>query len=215
MWQLDGTNVRLETLRLTGQLNLASPVDGLTELAGTLDPTRAFRADGAAIMQLTLPVNATLLTDAYVRGNDLVATYDESADRPCRTQVYWRIENESDFFGIQLIVSVQTSLLDAAPSLTVASQIAGSVRLVEEGVALMPLLDSNVSYVEVTDGSNVESTIVHNNSQLTNKLFSGSLEKGVIRRARILGCFLPASSAEQTARSLHDRFVRSAPPLTT
>ncbi|MBI2479001.1 MAG: hypothetical protein HYV60_10330 [Planctomycetia bacterium] len=196
MWQLDGTNVRLETSRLTGQLNLASPVHGLTELAGTLDPMRAFRADGAAIMQLTLPVNATLLTDAYVRGNDLVATYDESADRPCRTQVYWR-------------------MLDAAPSLTVASQIAGSVRLVEEGVALMPLLDSNVSYVEVTDGSNVESTIVHNNSQLTNKLFSGSLEKGVIRRARILGCFLPASSAEQTARSLHDRFVRSGPPLTT
>jgi len=220
MWQLDGSKARLETSRLTCELDLAWPGRGLTKLAGSLvagslDPSNAFSAEGAAIMQLTLPGNATLLTDAYVRGNDLVATYDESADLPCRTQVYWRIENESDFLGIQLIVSVQTSLLDSAPSLTVASQVAGSVRLVEEGVALMSLLDPNVSYVEVTDGSNVESTIIQNNSQITNKLFPGSLEKGVIRRARILGCFLSASSAEQTARTLHERFVRSAPPLTT
>lgn len=215
MWRLEGSKARLETSRLTCELDLAWPRRGLTKLAGSLDPSNAFSAEGAAIMQLKLPSNATLLTDAYVRGNDLVATYDESADLPCRAQVYWHIENESDVLGIQLIVSVQTSLLDAAPSLTVVSQVAGSVRLIEEGVALLPLQDSTVAYAEVTDGSNIESTIVHNNSQITNRLFPGSLEKGVIRRARILGCFLPASSAEQTARTLHERFARSAPPLTT
>jgi hypothetical protein len=215
MWQLDGTNARLETPQLNCEMDLASPASGLRAIRATLESKQTFCAAPSAIMQLTLPSKATLLADAYIRGNDLVATYEESADRPCRTQVYWRIECESDFFGIQLIVSVQTSILDAAPSLTVATQLPGRARLVAEGIVIVPLPDSNLCYVEVADGSNVESTIVRDNSQITNKLFPGSLEKGVIRRARILGGFLPAHSAERTARTLRDQFVCSSPPLTT
>ena len=73
---------------------------------------------------------------------------------------------------------------------------------------------NDAAYVEIADGSNVEA-ILHDDTQLTSRLFPGSLEKGVIRRARILGCFLPAASAGKTARELRDQFIRSAPPLTT
>lgn len=215
MWQLDGTQARLESPQLRCELDLACPASGLQAIGATLESTQISCAAGTSIMQLTLPSKATLLADAYVRGNDLVATYGESADHPCRTQVYWRVECEADLFGIQLIVSVQTSILDAVPSLTVATQFPGPARLIAEGTAIVPLPESNVCYVEVADGSNVESTIVHNSSQIMHKLFPGSLEKGVIRRARILGCFLPACSAERTARTLHDRFILSTPPLTT
>jgi hypothetical protein len=214
MWQLDGSKAFLRSPQLSFQLDLASPASGLTALKVELDSQRAFNSVDAALMQLTLPSIETRLADAYVRGDDLVATFSESTDHPCRTQVYWRFEREADHVGIQLIVSVQTSQLDAAPSLTVASRVPGPVRLVDEGIVLVPLPDSDVSYVELADGSNVESTIVRG-THITNKLFPGSLEKGVIRRARILGCFLTASSAERTARTLHERFVRSAPPLTT
>ncbi|MDA1051043.1 MAG: hypothetical protein O3C40_11270 [Planctomycetota bacterium] len=214
MWQLDGSKARLQSPQLGFQLDLASPSSGLTALKVALDSSRALNSIDAALMQLALPGKETLLADAYVRGTDLVATFSESADHPCRTQVYWRSASEADYFGIQLIVSVQTSQLDAAPSLMVASRLPGSARLIEEGIVIVPLLESDVCYAELTDGSNIESTIV-SGTQITNKLFPGSLEKGVIRRARILGCFLAASSAEHTARTIHRRFARAAPPLTT
>lgn len=214
MWQLDRSTAFLQSPQLRFQLDLASPSNGLTALEVELDSNQAFNSVDATPMQLTLPSKATSLADAYVRGNDLVATYAESTEHPCRTQVYWRFEREADYFGIQLIVSVQTSRLDASPSFTIVSGLPGPAQLVEPGIVVLPLPETDVCYAELTDGSNVESTIVRD-TQITNKLFPGSLEKGVIRRARILGCFLPAASAEQTARTLHERFVRSALPLTT
>ena len=214
MWQLDGSKAFLQTPQLSCQLDLASPSTGLTALRVKLNAKQAVSPLDAALMQLTLPSKKTPPTDAYIRGNDLVATYAESADRCCRTQIYWRFANEADYFGVQLIVSVQTSRLDAAPGLTVTSRLPGPAQLVEEGTVVVPLPESDVCYAELIDGSNVESTIVRG-TRITNKLFPGSLEKGVIRRARILGSFLPASSSEQTARALHERLVRSAPPLTT
>lgn len=214
MWQLDGSKAFLHSPQLTCQLDLASPSRGLTALKVKLNSNRSVSPLDTALMQLSLPGEERLPADAYIRGNDLVATYAESADHSCRIQVYWRFEHEADYFGVQLIVSVQTSRLDAAPSLTVASRLPGPAQLVEEGTVVVPLPESDVCYAELIDGSNVESTIVRG-TRITNKLFPGSLEKGVIRRARILGSFLPASSSEQTARALHERLVRSAPPLTT
>jgi hypothetical protein len=214
MWQFDGSKALLQSPQLVCQLDLASPSKGLTALKVKLNSNGAVSSVDAALMQLTLPGEETLPADAYIRGNDLVATYAESADRSCRTQVYWRFEREPDYFGVQLIVSVQTSRLDAAPSLTVASRLPGPAQLVEGGTVVVPLPESDVCYAELADGSNIESTIVRE-TRITNKLFPGSLEKGVIRRARIRGSFLAASSAEQTARTLHERLERSAPPLTT
>ena len=214
MWQLDGSQGLLQSPQLSCQLDLASPSKGLTALSVKLNSNLAGSSVDAALMQLSLPRNESLLSDAYVRGEDLVATYAESADHPCRTEVYWRFEFEADYIGVQLIVSVQTSRLDASPRLTVASRLPGPAQLVEEGTIVVPLPESNVCYAELADRSNVESTLVRE-TRITNTLFPGSLEKGVIRRARILGVFLPASSAEQTARTLHARFVRSPLPLTT
>lgn len=215
MWQLEGSKARLETSKLQCELDLASPERGLTGVAGVLESKRSFQAVGAAMMQLTMPSKSTQLADAYVRGNDLVATYEESIDHPCRPQVYWRVEDVSDFFGIQLIVSVQTSILHAIPRLTVTSQVAGPAQLLDNGIALVALRDSDVCYVEIADESNVESTVVHDETQITRQLFPGSLEKGVIQRARILGCFLPADTAVVAALSLREEFIQSSPPLTT
>ncbi|MCA9172787.1 MAG: hypothetical protein KDB23_34240, partial [Planctomycetales bacterium] len=78
MWQLDGSKARLATSNLRCELDLALPTRGLTNIAGKLDANQFAVEAGAAIMQLTLPSKATVLADAYVRGNDLVATYEES-----------------------------------------------------------------------------------------------------------------------------------------
>ena len=215
MWQLIGSTARLETPKLNCQLDLKLPVSGLTGVTGALTPKHRFQAPDMSIMQLMLPVASAPVADTYVRGNDLVATFEESTVHRCRTQVYWRIEDESNFCGIQMIVSVQTSILDANPGLSVTSKLGRGVQVIDDGIALCSLPDSEVCYVEVADSSNVESMIVLNESQITSRLFPGSLEKGVIRRARLLGCFVSGEAADATARSIRDEFIRSAPPLTT
>ncbi|MBC8350990.1 MAG: hypothetical protein H8E66_03330 [Planctomycetes bacterium] len=214
MWHLDGTKARLESPQLSCELNLASPADGATQLKVDLESTRPFSWSEAKLMQLILPSDEPRLEDAYVRGNDLVATYDESTDHACRTQVYWRFECDDEHVGIQLIISAQTSRLDAVPGMVVASQVSSPASQIDDGAMVASLPDGDVSYAELTDRSNIESTTFRD-SQITYQLFPGSLEKGVIRRARILCCFLPNSSAERTARMLRDSFARSAPPLTT
>ena len=68
--------------------------------------------------------------DCFVRGNDFVATYAETADRPFRAQIYWRlVENDRSggdhraepIAALELIVSVQTSRLDIDTALAVCT----------------------------------------------------------------------------------------------
>ena len=70
--------------------------------------------------------------DAYVSGADLVAIYEESPPAQLRTQCYWRIIEPSLFapqnasevvFALDLILSVNTSLLENNPQSQVLSHI--------------------------------------------------------------------------------------------
>ncbi len=47
------------------------------------------------------------------------------------------------------------------------------------------------------------------------QLFPDSLEKGVIRRARLQGVWLPREDDEALAMACHERLLAAAPPLTT
>jgi hypothetical protein len=73
--------------------------------------------------------------DCFVRGDDFVATYAETADRPFRAQIYWRLVDGERIGGeqraepiaaLELIVSVQTSRLDSDTALAVCTTL-GSV----------------------------------------------------------------------------------------
>jgi hypothetical protein len=214
MWQLDGSNARLETSQLSCQLDLATPASGLTHLMIPSASRQETQLDDTAIMQLTLADQRPQLEDAYVRGTDLVATFAESEKHPCRVQAYWRFESEGDYFGIQLIVSIQTSRLGATPEFSVSSHFHDQVTVVKDGISIVALPASDLCYVELTDPCNVSRATVDRDT-ITNELFHDSLEKGVIQRARILGCFLPASTVQQAARNLYERFANSALPLTT
>ncbi len=50
--------------------------------------------------------------------------------------------------------------------------------------------------------------------QLKHRLFSGSLEKGVILRARIRGGYLGSADDERVAAAAYREFLASPPPLT-
>jgi hypothetical protein len=62
--------------------------------------------------------------EAYVRGADLIATYAECPEPEMRTQIYWRTAAPSQpgvLAAIELLVSVQTSILDSCPRLETRS----------------------------------------------------------------------------------------------
>ncbi len=150
MWQLDGTRARLESPQLSCQLDIASPANGVTDLTIVLGTTQPFCWSEAALMQLRLPNEKPVLGDAYVRGNDLVATYDESAGYKCRTQLYWRFDSDDAHVGIQFIVSTQTSRLDAVPGLDVVSQVGSTARRLDDGTVFPSIPALDIRYAELS-----------------------------------------------------------------
>ena len=51
--------------------------------------------------------------------------------------------------------------------------------------------------------------------QVSHRLFGDQLERGVIRRARLMACFLAGEVDEQTIHQAYDFFLNSPLPLTT
>jgi len=63
-------------------------------------------------------LTAEAVTESYVRGRDLIATYAQGLARSVRPQIYWRVtENYADrcALGVELVLSVQSSKLESEP----------------------------------------------------------------------------------------------------
>jgi hypothetical protein len=183
----------------------------------------------------------------YARGGDLIATYDETPQRPLRAQVYWRAaggERLGVIAAIELLASVQTSLLDTCPQLTTCSSLTASdmFRLLDSrrgtfesatshsgsrdgtpSCFVFRLASLPISYVEMVAPSAVQTTQLtterHHESllrvRLVHQLFAERLEKGVILRARVLGLMVERDDDLAVAARDYAAFVAAAPPLTT
>lgn len=185
-----------------------------------------------------------VLAELYVRGNDLVAEYAHTERQRIAPHVYWRavLEKRLSAVRIEEVLSVRTELLDSEPTWSVGSFVMES-QLFHTSNLLRPLfndistgsafdrsdsdehlfvfrrLDAGFSYAEMVHPSDFVSVQAtpdgHQPLFLQSKLFPERLEKGVIRRARICGWFMPAENDLETAVELAKRFVAEPPPLTT
>jgi hypothetical protein len=121
-WDFVYPVARLRDGRWSAQVDVSRPQLGLHQLA--LDGTPL---DGQLLSVVPSDVSpwSPKVADAYVRGNDLVATYEPTADWPYAPQLDWRAEPADDVEGViaslALLVSIQTSLLDTHPRIDVAS----------------------------------------------------------------------------------------------
>ncbi|EAQ78488.1 hypothetical protein [Blastopirellula marina] len=165
------------------------------------------------------------VSDSYVREDDLVFTGEDTPESPVRTQAYIRALPEIS--ACELILSRQTSLLDHAAPL--ALQFTGKqiFRLAaghlvpaqsnlepQEDLALAVYLDEETAccvlfYPGDADEIDVEQT------HLTVRAFTQSLEKGVIRRVRVQLFFCAIAELETTLAERYADFRRSELPLTT
>ncbi len=124
---LQGNIATLVAANWSASIDLARPDQGLSlnsTTIGQLPSTLRILAVTFADHQSIEPARI----DAYIRGNDLVVTYAEAPPHRLRSQIYWRPIAPSEFApshekqivaAFELIVSSNTSLLDADPQSTV------------------------------------------------------------------------------------------------
>jgi hypothetical protein len=147
--------------------------------------------------------------------------------------------------GIEAVISMQTLLLEDTPTLVSSMQMAmtellqgssgshpaftpvsvsghatlGLTREHGAGLFLCRSADADLSYlimVHPTDYESVEITRLGGDRfDLRFQLFPERLEKGVIRRGRLRGVFLPRTGDEASAAAAYADFLQSPPPLTT
>jgi hypothetical protein len=122
-WQLDGYSASLRIGALTARLDLRHPQLGLTRLA----MADKLVAGAASVLAVCAPTSAPTAPasplDAYSRGSDLIATYGPTDAHPFRYQAYWRAQPTrypEALAAVELVVSIQTHLLDSRPRLHVA-----------------------------------------------------------------------------------------------
>jgi len=139
VWSLSGNSAELSCGNLSGQIDTTRPHRGLCNLRldGALRETAVLGvkreseddAQLAAADQHDSRSWPLTVSETYVRGNDLVATYQPASNWPFAPQLYWRANPlqavEGVLSSVSLLVSVQTQLLDTCPQIGVVSRLPG------------------------------------------------------------------------------------------
>lgn len=186
------------------------------------------------------------IDDCWVRGADIVAVYAPTNEHQIHPEVYWRVlpAPATETGGLELIVSVHTSLLNAKPVTWVSSDVESDEVLhlpqatnsivattikpgretttVERsagcGLFVVRSKSAQYSYVEMVFPADFDAATLQFRAgmlQLQWRLFVDPLEKGVIRRARVQGWIVPRRDDVNAAVARYQEFVASELPLTT
>jgi hypothetical protein len=245
-WKLSGTLAELHRGDFSAVVDVARPDLGLRQLcvndrdvSGNLLAVARDAEDTAATSQWPLT-----LADSYIRGDDLVATYEPTNDWPFAPQIYWRAEpidaDDEVIASLSLLVSVQTHLLDTWPRIAVTSDllhqelldinpltkttrpIPASHRIrptTPECCVLRRMTELPMSYIEVMPASDFRELrarpTASGSDQAEWRLFAEFLEKGVIRRAGMLIAFVRRETDVLTAVECCAAMEHRALPLTT
>jgi hypothetical protein len=123
-WQSREYAATVQLHEFQATANLAQPHHGLTDVsvAGQLFPAArllGIAASSTAVTACNSP------TEHYVRGTDLIASYEEAGQWPIRVDCLWRatapVAIERFLAALDLVVSVRAHALDSHPELAVSS----------------------------------------------------------------------------------------------
>ena len=141
-WTLNHTLARLNSSCITACVDAAHPERGIQELSfdrcgidgSILRLCRSKLGDNtrydAGRPTYDWPL---VLSDVYVRDNDLVASYQPNDDWPYAPQVYWRADPFADIdwvpASLEVLVAIQTHLLDTRPAISIATSVLSEDRI--------------------------------------------------------------------------------------
>jgi len=208
-WKLTSGTAELRTSQLSGRIDLRNPLRGLHRLT-----YNATVVEGSVLGVAMLGEDASL-EEAFVRGDDLVATYRADGDRPFSLQVYWTIALRENGVFLDTLLSLETPLLESFPKVIVKSQLQG-VEVLQQNqdheFLILRSIDNAWSYAEMAHPADPVELQIDEKGVLQRSLGGAFLEKGVIRRLRLRGVFLPRDL--QNASECLAELVSEAPPLT-
>jgi hypothetical protein len=126
-WTLDGNTASLRVGSFSAVVKIDEPGLGVHGVCwdgasiAAVETWLGFREYKQVRSEQVRPIE-----DAYVRGRDLVAVYAETPENPLRYEIYWRALDADSLCGaaagIDVVASVQTSVLDAKPQTMLCSQ---------------------------------------------------------------------------------------------
>ena len=252
-WTLTGNVAELRCEKLSARVDAQRPYAGVHNVAidggpHPLELLRVYRSDrvndhiadpswvGDRKSPWPLP-----LVETYVRGTDLVASYQAEDAWPFFPQLYWRAGSLNAVPGVigsvSLLVSVQTHLLDTVPQIAVASRmkceeslyISGrrapspaatieSLSTEDDCCVVSRMKDLPLSYIEIMPAGDfhaVKPPAEKGDALCEWRLFAEFLEKGVIRRARIHAAIVPRERDLEIAAACCEAIDRLELPLTT
>jgi hypothetical protein len=225
MWTIAHQRATFSTPQLQLAVNFHEPWNGVELIQyqqhSLPNPPRILRAHVQALVADREP-----LCECYIRGRDLLATYQPAMQGKVRVQIYWRAWPEQPAnsvpVGVQMILSAQTDLLDAAPQTQTSSVFnpmpAAQWCALRENAYLLSGLTDDVSYLEMIHPSDFAGVSLNQPSSppsLAWTLFPERMEKGVIRRSRICGLLLPQQQDREQASLAMQQFAEEPLPLTT
>lgn len=125
VWQdVEGHQGRIQLERCAAVVDWQNPRIGLTEVRLDGQVLTDFHPLGVELSALAS--EEVSAAEHYIRSGDLVATYPDRPAEQLRTQVYWRAGSharDGALAAIELVVSVQTALLDSCPKIAIASHL--------------------------------------------------------------------------------------------
>jgi hypothetical protein len=220
LWILQGAKARVACGPLLAEIDVEQPGRGLHHLklpAETLNG-RLMGVEVSDEGATNGREQAWQPDDVYCRGSDLVATYREPSGQPFQLQVYWRVLPAAGFesCALEAIVSVQTRAWEAYPAVSLSSALDVSAAQQHAG-GVRFLSHHDWSYVEAAPTDDFEPSIGETSSGLAEARWRYGkrfMERGVIRRLRLRGAFVPIASAEAAIERMQAGFAGEAPPLT-
>ena len=242
-WTLSGTQARLRLPHFEAAIDLGRADAGLGDVKVESVVCHDLSLLGVFAPNLTLDSTASEPLDSYVRENDLVATFGESDGQKRRLQAYWRVvpfdATTADAIVLELVVSVQTDLLESHPAMFVVSKFPsgellpfaadddGECQVVGDNASERPAdfmlirpAGSNVSFMQASHPEDcVNTEIVSSADQsagiaMRHAMFAEQLEKGVIRRSRVRVAMLRREEDDKLASRCFRQFAASEPVLT-
>lgn len=159
-WSLAANIGQLRCGALSAKVDLKQPHQGLRaaklrdkQLAG--ERLSLVSSDAPATHPASWPAT---LTDAYIRGRDLVATYAGVESWPYSPTVYWSADTENlgqnsgeILAALSLVVSIQTNLLDTHPRIDIRTSLAADDIVLVSVAGDELLVDSHVDGPQAID----------------------------------------------------------------
>lgn len=230
-WKLANQAAELNLEGLTGKVELRKTVNGLNHITFQNATLGGWNLMGFDASPGSAPNAPELLQEVYTRGDDLIATFAEDPTRHVRPQAYWRMCGGDNIVAIELVLSMQTSTLDSDPLVEVCSKLGGPAEAPfcidamtgeptsqQYNTVIWRPGGMSWTYVETTFPSDHAGFTAKRNGlgiEVTRRMFPARLEKGVIRRGRIMAMFVPRADDVKHASHAIQQWVEMPPPLAT